>query len=172
MSTDARETLREFQSRLAEKLKAVETASATSSKLGIVAGGRRWLVELSQVSEVVTVAETTAIPWTQPWFIGVASVRGAIYGCVDFAAFAGVAEAMPKGETRLLLVHPRFGVNVALRIEQALGLRATTELTREPLDSQIQAWHVGQWRATNGDIWSEISMEKLVTQPAFLEAGL
>ena len=77
---EAKESLREFQTRLAEKLKAAEAAKGASSKLGFVAGGRHWLVDLNQINEVVTVPALTEVPWAKSWFVGVASVRGALYG--------------------------------------------------------------------------------------------
>jgi len=168
---EKRESLRDFQTRLAEKLKAAETASGASSKLGLLAGGRHWLVNLDQVNEVVTVPQLADVPWSQPWFAGVTSVRGVIYGCVDLAAFAGLAEPMPKGEARLLLAHPRFGVNAALRVERALGLRPVADLAAEPGEAGAPAWILGRWRDGAGEIWTEISVEHLVGMPAFLEAG-
>lgn len=167
-----RENLRDFQTRLAEKLKAAETTSGTGSKLGFLAGGRQWIVSLDQVNEVVTVPQLTVAPWARPWFGGVASVRGVIYGCVDLAAFAGVAEPLPRGESRLLLAHPRFGVNAALRVERALGLRPQQELAPEPDDTGAPPWVLGRWRDAAGEIWTEISVEDLVHTPAFLEAGV
>jgi len=167
-----RESLREFQGRLTAKLKAAEASSGASSKLGVLAGGRQWLVNLDQVNEVVTVPELSEVPWCRDWFIGVASVRGVIYGCVDLAAFAGVAAPMPLGETRLLLAHPRFGVNAALRVERALGLRPVQELVPEPGEGGDQPWQLGRWRDGAGEIWTEISVESLVASPAFLEAGM
>jgi twitching motility protein PilI len=172
VAEETRENLRDFQSRLAEKLKAAESATGATSKLGFLAGGRQWLVNLDQVNEVVTVAQLADVPWAQPWFVGVASVRGVIYGCVDLAAFAGVAEPMPKGETRLLLAHPRFGVNAALRVERAMGLRPEQALTAEPGGGDAPAWVLGRWRDGAGEVWTEISVESLVGMPAFLEAGL
>ncbi|MDD4880715.1 MAG: chemotaxis protein CheW, partial [Gallionellaceae bacterium] len=79
-------TLREFQTRLAERLKGAASQDGATAKLGFVAGGRHWLTALDQVGEVVTVTRLARAPWTRPWFIGVASVRGAIYGCTDLAA--------------------------------------------------------------------------------------
>jgi twitching motility protein PilI len=167
----ARENLRDFQSRLAEKLKAAEATNGATSKLGILAGGQHWLVSLDQVNEVVTVPQLAEVPWSQPWFSGVASVRGVIYGCVDLAAFAGVAEPLPRGESRLLLAHPRFGVNAALRVERALGLRPISELEAEPRAAGDPTWTLGRWRDGAGEVWREISVEDLVAMPAFLEAG-
>jgi len=171
VSVEARESLRDFQSRLAERLEAAQAASGATSKLGFLAGGRQWLVNLDQVNEVVTVRQLTSVPWSQKWFVGVAAVRGVVYGCVDLAAFAGVAMPLPKGESRLLLAHPRFGVNSALRVERALGLRPLKELAPEPLAAADPAWVVARWRTGGSEVWAEISVEKLVNTPAFLEAG-
>jgi twitching motility protein PilI len=167
-----KQSLREFQTQLAEKLKQAQVERGVASKLGFVAGGRNWLVDLDQVNEVVTVSNLTEAPWVHPWFVGVASVRGVLYGCTDLAAFIGLAEPMPPGESRLLLVHPRFGVSAALRIERALGLRALAELHPEPQTQSDAVWEVARWRGDDDQIWSEISMQRLVEMPAFLEAGL
>ena len=167
-----KQSLREFQTQLAEKLKLAQGSNEVSSKLGFTAGGKNWLVDLDQVNEVVTVAGLTEAPWAHPWFVGVASVRGALYGCTDLATFLGLAEPMPAGESRLLLAHPRFGVNAALRIERALGLRALSDLVPEPLPDAAAVWEVSHWRGADDQIWIEISMQKLVALPGFLEVGL
>lgn len=169
---EAKESLREFQTRLAEKLKAAEEAKRVSSKLGFLAGGQHWLVDLDQINEVVTVPELTEVPWAKPWFVGVASVRGALYGCVDLAAYLGLAEPLPPGESRILLAHPRFGVNAALRVDRALGLRGIAELTPEPVEVGAAPWQISRWHDRDGQFWTEINMELLVVTPAYLEAGL
>ncbi len=165
-------SLREFQSQLAEKLKLSEVSRGVVSKLGFLAGGRHWLVDLDQVNEVVTVSGLTEAPWVQPWFIGVASVRGVLYGCIDLAAFMGLAEPMPAGESRLLLIHPRFGLNAALRIDRPLGLRVLAGLQPEPLLPDSDAWLIARWRDAEGQVWDEISMQTLAAAPAFLDVGV
>ena len=169
---EAKQSLREFQTRLAEKLKAVDETRGIASKLGFVAGGRHWLVDLDQINEVVTVSFLTEVPWAKPWFAGVASVRGLLYGCVDLGAYLGLADPLPPGEARVLLVHPRFGINAALRIERALGLRGLAELTPDPVELGAAAWQVSRWHDRDGQFWTEISMEKLVATPGYLEVAL
>ncbi|MCU0933833.1 MAG: chemotaxis protein CheW [Thiobacillaceae bacterium] len=169
---EAKESLREFQTRLADKLKAAEATEGASSKLGFTAGGRHWLVDLDQVNEVVTLAALTEAPWAKPWFAGVTSVRGTLYGCVDLAAYLGLAEPLPPGEARLLLVHPRFGLNVALRVERALGLRGVADLVPEPAAVDAAPWQQARWHDREGQLWTEISVERLLRAPEILEAGL
>lgn len=166
-----KQSLRDFQTQLAEKLKAAQAATGPSSKLGFIAGGRHWVVGLDQINEVVTAAELIAVPWAKPWFSGVASVRGALFGCTDLGAFLQLGDPLPPGETHLLLAHPRFGVNAGLRIERTLGLRPLDSLA--PADVAADSpWSLGVWRGVDGQLWNELNVEKLVTSPAFLEAGL
>ena len=99
-------------------------------------------------------------------------MRGALYGCTDLGAFLKLAEALPKGEAQLLLAHPRFGVNAALRIERTLGLRPVDKLTWEAAQDPALPWSEGQWRGHDDQVWTELDVEKLVASPAFLEAGM
>jgi twitching motility protein PilI len=169
---EAKESLREFQTRLAEKLKAAEATQGAASKLGFSAGGRLWLVGLDQINEVVTVPALTEVPWAKPWFAGVASVRGALYGCVDLAAYLGLGEPLPPGEARILLAHPRFGVNAALRVERALGLRGIADLVPEPGALDAAPWEVSRWHDREGQLWTEIKMEESGDHARFPGSGI
>lgn len=165
-------SLQEFQRQLAERLQAATAGSGTRSKLGFIAGGRQWLTDLSQVNEVVAVGHLTPIPWTRPWFMGMASVRGALFGCTDFALYQDLPCTAGKGEHRLLLAHPRFGVNAALRIDRALGLRNVEHMVAIPADGQTVDWVESRWQDEAGVEWTEINVQKLVTSPRFLAVGL
>ncbi len=164
-------SLREFQAQLVERLQSA-ARGVTFSKLGFLAGGRQWLTDLTEISEVVTVAEIVPVPWAKPWFLGLASVRGVIYGCSDLAGFLGLSQDPVRGESRLLLVHPRFGINAALRIERTLGLRNPVQMT--PVDHPADAppWEQALWRDAEGQGWTELSVEALMAAPQFLEAAV
>lgn len=168
---EERLNLREFQTRLAERLKGAEQRDGETAKLGFLAGGRRWLTGLDQVGEVVTVPGLARAPWTQPWFLGVAGVRGAIYGCTDLAAYLGVAAAGQPDEIRLLLASGRFGAHVAFRIDQALGLRNTAGMTRLPGAADAAPWQLGRYADGDGVEWTELSLEQLLAEPRFLRVA-
>jgi twitching motility protein PilI len=168
---EEKKKLRDFQAQLAERLQNAGTQTSSPSKLAFIAGKHHWLTDLSDINEVVTVMSVTSVPWAKPWFVGVANVRGNLYGCTDLAAFLGLTEVMGRGETRLLLVHPRFGVNAALRVEQALGLRKTEELSALPAEPGPEPWVKARWRGPDDVEWTELSMEALVTSPRFLDTG-
>lgn len=169
---ESRLNLRDFQAQLAERLKEVQQQAGASSKLGFLAAGRYWLTDLDQVNEVVTAAKLTPVPWAKPWFLGVASVRGVIYGCTDLAAFLGLAGPVAGEGASLLLVHPRYGVNAALVIERAVGLRSVQALTSRPRDETDPPWVLARWEGSDGAVWTEMSIEHLVISPEFQQAGL
>lgn len=165
-----KQSLRDFQAQLAERFRTASSHNP-ASKLGFQAGGRHWLADLAEINEVVTVAGISPVPWAKPWFAGLASIRGTVYGCTDLAAFAGLAEVMPPGESRLLLVHPRYGINAALRMERALGLRNLSEMSAAARQGDDADWWKGRWHGADGTEWIELDMERLVASPAFLDAG-
>lgn len=168
---EERLNLREFQSRLAERLKGAASRDGETAKLGFLAGGRYWLIALDQVAEVVTVTRLARAPWTQPWFLGVAGVRGGIYGCTDLAAFIGVAQAATPDEIRMLLANARFGAHAAFRIDQALGLRNTAGMTRLPDPDDGPAWLLARHVDGDGIEWTEIALDKLLAEPRFLRVA-
>lgn len=165
---EERINLREFQARLAERLKGAADRDGEAAKLGFLAGGRHWLSGLDQVGEVVTVARLARAPWTRPWFLGVAGVRGAIYGCTDLAAFLGVAPPETRDEIRLLLANARFGMHAAFRIDQVLGLRDTTTMTQVPPTDDVAAWEAARFVDGEGVTWTEVSLENVLADPRFL----
>ncbi len=163
-----RQSLREFQTRLAERLKGVSAEPGEAAKLGFVAAGRHWLTGLDQVNEMVSVASFSKAPWVRPWFLGAVGVRGLIYGCTDLGAYLGLSEAVPREDNRLILAHARFGAHAALRIEQALGLRNTATMRAVPPEGEPLAWRIGCFEDADGVLWTEISIENLLASPDFL----
>lgn len=171
MAVEPKLSLREFQTRLAERLKHAGEQTGAASKLGFIAGGRHWLSDLEQINEVVTVSGLTSVPWSKPWFVGVASVRGAIYGATDLAAYFGLASPLDGDECRLLLTHPRYGVNAALRIAQPLGLRSVAAMKEIDSPMTTEPAIGGAWLDQDGIEWIGLDVERLVTDPRFLQAG-
>ena len=123
-----REALRELQSRLASRLQAARTEGVQASWLAVESAGARYLFPLAQSGEIFPFANAQAVPYTQPWFLGVANLRGGLYGVVDLAGFvAGGAPAMrsdaTRAESRLVALNSMLEVNCALLIDRLAGLR-------------------------------------------------
>jgi len=168
---EERVSLREFQAKLAERLKAVAEQPGEAAKLGFMAAGQHWLVDLDQVSEVVTVPRLTPAPWTQPWFLGVAGIHGTIYACTDWAAFMALPAGVPGNEIRLLLANPRFGAYAGFRIDRALGLRNAAGMRRLPVAETAAPWEIARFGDGEGLIWREVNFGRLLAEPRFLQVA-
>lgn len=165
-----KQSLLEFQAQLAERLRATDR-SETASKLGLGVGGQTWLTELSEIVEVVSEARIVPVPWAKAWFLGLANVRGVIYGCTDLAGFMGVDTTGERSGGRLLIVHPRYGVNAALHVESTLGLHNTAQMQQQACPAAAPPWIKAIWRDAEGRNWAELDVGKLVTDARFLDAG-
>lgn len=79
-----REALRELQIRLASRLQAARTEGlSVSSWLAVEAGGSQYLLSLAQSGEIFPWTSIQSVPYTSPWFMGVANLRGGLFGVVD-----------------------------------------------------------------------------------------
>jgi twitching motility protein PilI len=105
-----REALRELQSRLAERLQLARTEARQQSWLAIECAGLGLLVPLPMAGEIFSVGTLLPVPHTQPWFMGVANLRGGLHGVVDLAAFLGLRQPLARDavreQARLLAFNP------------------------------------------------------------------
>lgn len=163
--------LHSYQQDILAKLKeATETGvSGVSSKLGIRVGGAFWLVSLADVNEVLPVPTIASVPLTKPWFLGVANVRGVLYGVNDFEALRGMPNVSVGRDSRLLLAHQRFDANVALLLSQLIGLRNTSEMQLQPEIDGKPDWQLGRYLDGLGQFWDELDIRILLNQQEFMQ---
>jgi twitching motility protein PilI len=163
--------LREFQLSVAEKLRTASTRSALSSKLGFQVGADNWFVALHQVSEVIPVPQVMQVPLTQPWFRGVANVRGNLYSMVDLAAFLGGDPTAAGMERRVILVSERLVGGAGLLVSRMLGLRNAEQLNPAERPADAPAWLAAAYTDAGGNRWLELDLPQLVREQRFLEVG-
>lgn len=164
-------SLHEFQAGLARRLAEAKDTRA-SALLGIQAGSRNWLVDLSEAGEILSVPPLAPVPLAQNWFRGLANVRGNLFGVVDFAAFHGEAPIAPAGASRLLLVGVRHNLNCALLISRALGLRSVEDF--EPVGQgadEDSPWIGDRVQDPHGTLWTRLKVADLLKHSSFLDAA-
>jgi twitching motility protein PilI len=175
MARAAKLNLRAFQQELATRLAAKTSAQVEQSRLGIACAGEQWLIRLADAGEVISVPQTASVPLTKPWYLGVANIRGNLYGVIDFAGFLGHAlEPVSPGtsQTRLVLFGPRVGeLRAGLIVHRVLGLRNLAELSKSEPMTDVPAWYGARWTETGGAVWQEIDLARLAQDPAFLQVG-
>ena len=169
----ARKTsLREFQQGVAQRLRDAASRKTVLSRLGFQVGQDNWLVNLSDVSEVIPVPHIISVPMTLPWYRGVANIRGKLYSIADFAAFQGQASIGPGMERRVVLVAEKLLEGSGLVVSRMLGLRNPEQFMPEALEAELERpWISGAYRDASGTRWYELSLSGLTRDTRFLEVG-
>ena len=176
MARAAKLDLRAFQQELAARLAAKTTAQVEQSRLGLAAAGSQWLIRLADAGEVIAVPAMAKVPMTRLWYLGIANIRGNLYGCIDFSGFLGhPIEAPTPGATasRMVLFGPRVGeLRAGLIVNRVMGLRNLAELSEAPAPEGAPAWYGSRWSEPGGTSWQEIDLSLLAQDAAFLQVGV
>lgn len=158
--------LREFQQGLIDRLQVADAAEARVSTLGVQIAGRNWLVDMGDISEVLPLPPLAAVPFTKPWFRGMANVRGSLYSVIDMAAYERSGAASGDIHNRILLVASRHGVSAALLVDSVLGLRdARAWRQTEGIDRQAEYFD------EQGASWHKLDVRDLLEQAEFMQVG-
>ena len=168
-----RQALRELQGRLAERLQQARAVDRGTSWLALECAGQGILVPLEGAGEIFGVGTLLPVPHTQPWFAGVANLRGGLHGVVDLAAFLGLrapqAADAPREQARLLALNPAVGAHCALWVDRLAGLRSPEQMQREDDDGAPRPAFAGaRWRDAEGRSWQEIDLAALARHERFL----
>ena len=174
-----REALRELQTRLASRLQAARTQPSGRSWLAVECSARGFLFALKDAGEIFAMAPVTPVPHAQPWFMGVANLRGHLHGVVDLARFLDVkSQGRPQDavreQARLVAFNAASDINCALWVDRLAGLKNEHQLTPHEADANATATgqhpsFVGQmYRDEAGFIWQELHLTELALDEAFL----
>ncbi len=158
-------SLREFQQNVLNRLQEQATAGDRITTLGVQVGSGYWLVDMTEISEVLEMPRLTAVPLTKPWYRGVANVRGNIYSIIDLAAFRNLGETTQDAHSRVLLVGQKFSFNAGLQVTRVLGLRNARDWQRSEQDGEER------YRDDSGQMWAKLNVKQLLQQPEFLQIG-
>jgi twitching motility protein PilI len=175
-------SLREFQQSLSERLLSARRGEGGQSLLGVesgaadLPGGSHWLIDLADSGEVAPLPQLTPAPLTKSWFAGIANIRGVLYSVVDFSAWRGGASTPINAQSRLLLVGARHGINTALLVRRALGLRPQLQMhaTHETMAGAGDAapWLGGRFTDAQDVTWTQLRIPALLADPNYLDIAL
>src|SRR5262245_23538951 len=114
------------------------------SRLGMQLGEEYWLLDLTDVAEVIPIPELLRVPLTKPWYAGVANIRGNLISVIDLAAFFGGTAVVHDDKARLVLVGEKHRINSGLIFSRVVGLRQFDRFEREADSAQLPAWIQGR----------------------------
>jgi twitching motility protein PilI len=170
-----RTRLREFQAQLVERMQAARTGmDVRANQLGIMIGRNRWLLNLQEAGEIVSVGAITQVPLTHDWFLGLTNVRGNLISVIDFSRFQGQASTPIDKDSRIVAFAPSLSFNSGLLVSRVMGLRNVAEMKvqTEVPSTEGAAWMMQRYVDSESHIWTELNLSLIVQDPRFLQVGL
>jgi twitching motility protein PilI len=159
---ERRSRLRQYQVQLLERMQAAQgSGAARTHQLGVAIGVERYLIELTEAGEIVPPPAVTPVPLTQPWYLGLANVRGNLVGVIDLARYLGAPELPALAAARLVTFAPRLGLPCALLVSRVYGLRHAVDMSAAG----------ARLRDPEGNEWTPLSLAALVQDERFLRIG-
>lgn len=157
-----RTRLRQYQVQLLERMQAARNnAGARVNQLGVMIGPERYLLDLTQVGEIVPVPAITAVPLTQPWYLGLANIRGNLISVIDLARYQQQSDTGAGSDSRIITFATGLGFNCGLLVSRVYGLRhaAGMEASGDRL------------RDADANEWTPLDLAALVADTRFLHVG-
>lgn len=166
--------LLEFQQSLIDRLQVTDKSATQATTLGVQIAGNNWLVDMQDISVVMLLPHVTIAPFTKPWFLGLANIRGNLYSVVDMAGYqssTGVLQldstrASGEASNRVLVVAERFSFNVALLVDRVLGLRDSRNWRKKEGDGN------NEYIDEQDKSWRKLDVQSLLLQQEFLQIGV
>ncbi|MGZ5857991.1 MAG: chemotaxis protein CheW [Burkholderiaceae bacterium] len=169
-----RTRLREFQANLVERMQAARSGADTrASQLGVMIGQTRWLLNLQEAGEIVSVGTITKVPLTQDWFLGLTNIRGNLISVVDLARFRGQAPSQIDKGSRIVAFAPSLSFNSGLLVSRVLGLHHVSEMKPHKNDAgEATPWAAQSYVDKESQVWTELNLSLVVQDPQFLHVSL
>lgn len=165
--------LREFSTQLAERLKAAPNTPVQPLRLAVRIGTESYLLDMATAGEIVSTSDIAPVPWTRPWYRGLANVRGRLIGVIDLQELSGRGPLALEQSQQILVFGPTLKVNAGVLISRAFGLRNIREL--EELGKTGNAalpWEAQRYRDLDGTVLTELDLPRLVAAEVFSSVGV
>lgn len=169
-----REALRELQTRLASRLQAARNEGLSVRWLAVHVGTGRYLFPLGQCGEIFPWTPVQPAAYTQPWFLGVANLRGGLSGVVDLLRFMAAEAPEMRSDSELsdcslLSFNAAMDVNCALLVDQLGGLRGNDSFASSAPAADGAPNYFGRtYSDAAGVSWQEVNLLTLSQLPSFL----
>ena len=172
-----RQAIRELQTRLAERLQIARTQGVAPSWLAVEAGGQKYLFPMTHAGEIFPWVATQSVPYTRSWFLGVANLRGGLFGVVDLASYVTGQKSFTQADVthkdaRLVALNGSLDINCALLIDRLAGMRnqqAFNDFSEKSPDAPD--FFGNRYTDESGASWQEINLQVLAQQAHFLTIG-
>ena len=167
--------LREFSTQLAQRLKEAPNLPTEPTRLAVRIGAESYLIEMALAGEIVSLPDISPVPWTRPWYRGLANVRGRLIGVVDLQQLTGREPLSAEQSQQVLVFGEALGVNAGILVTRAFGIRNLKDLTLLDGSAAPQSrpdWERARYRDNDGLTMTELELRELAKSPSFASIGL
>jgi twitching motility protein PilI len=177
-----KEDLKSFQARVAQRLRLANERGVAASWLAITVNGLNCLFPLSHTNEVLPFAPIIPVPYAMPWFMGIVSSRGRIYGVVNLKVYlmrgdhqvfplTEIANGLP--ECSFIGFNAELNLNCVLLVNKVLGLRTLQDFAQCSSPANYSPDYLGSlYRDHDGIDWQEINLQNLSHSHEFLSISV
>ena len=171
---ERRQRLRDFQSQLLQRVQVARSNEALSpNQLGVMIGQSRYLLNLRDAGEIVSLGQISEVPLTRDWYLGLLNIRGNLIGVIDIERFQGQAKIDMDADCRLVAFSARLSFNAGLLVSKVLGLRNVEQMKlQENADHQQAPWRQRCYVDEHAQPWFELDLSQLIQDHDFLHIGV
>lgn len=162
----------ELAAQVVQRLAEEPERTVQAARLAVRVGGRGYLIDMATVGEVLPAPAIARVPWTRPWFRGLANVRGRLVGVYDLPCMAGGEPLRDEEALQLLVLGDALKVNAALLVTRAFGLRYPKDLDTLPDQTPALPWEGAAFRDSGGMALSELDLARLAADERFTSIDL
>ena len=165
--------LREFSTQLAQRLKEAPDLPTEPTRLALRVGSENFLVEMGLAGEIVPLADIAPVPWTKPWYRGLANVRGELLTVVDLARFLTGVRTPVTARTRLLATSLNKAP-IGLLIDEVFGQRhflASDSVPAQLPEGSALSGIVSKQYNLGSETWQELNLDQLFNSTEFLNGA-
>lgn len=151
----------------------VSNNNAPTAVLGVLIGEDRYLIPMTEVSEVIPIPKLARVPLTQSWFIGLANVRGNLYGITDLSVYLCGNSAPFTLKSRILLASLNNKIFGGFVVNNMLGIRNLSDFN--PVKAPKKKHSLGitdHYEDSEGRVWQQLSLLDLLRDEKFLQIAL
>ena len=136
-------------------------------------GETRLACDADRVHEILSMPQSTPVPGSKPWILGLANVRGAILTIVDLAWFLTGKRTAITVRTRLLSSQ-LHKAPVGLLIDEVFGQRHF--LNDDAADADLGSesplkWLISKKHKVGAETWHELDLDRLFSSQEFLNGA-
>jgi len=142
--------------------------------VGFRVAGNDYLVNLKEVSEILSIPPYTKVPGAKSWVKGLANIRGTLLPIMDLHGFLGRKASSTLRRQRILVVN-YSGVQCGVIVDEILGLNHFDDenwVQDVAISDEAMEPYLNGGFYMEEKLWNVFSLFTLVDTPSFRQVAL